>query len=741
MINFIRKTKYPLIMVIVVLVTALIPLIKYDNFYLYADTVNGYVGQMYHTGYLILHGQLPVFSTNYYASGNFIAEGQWGTFSPLSWLIGVFIYLSPNVTFSMTLVKIAALVALSIGVYLLSRSFEIDRQWSSIAGFLAPNVGFIHFTDAPSWITDLLSLVLFIFTFWAYRKYVHDGWSIIVPFIFGFFLVTQGYVYGVIYLVILLVSHFLVVLFTRNWQQLRRVLLFDILMLMLTLAVYMPGILTGSVTTRAQTFANTDFGSPTFSDFINSFFPLAQTGMTVFTSGTNYVNYIAWVFVLLPFINFSKVKQALLKLRLKEATLFIPIVVLVIFNFGMLLAPDQMGPIRMPYRNFAYLGVFEIIFFALMAHASQGFVYSKRRLGTFFAIIVAGYFLNFSQVPWLSKRFVLAAGILGVLGVLIFLFKANLLQKLFWPIVGMTLIVTGLQTIRYYDIVPNLTAEHTVEYNWPGIYSKKQADSYTPAVKGSVAAFGAPKTGTYVDKNNYLFANTWYFSKHQTINAYTPVSFGAFWSFLNFTHVEGTTAIEGVNNLFSTNSVFEKNYADLLAIDNVIIYQANALPENYTNTDYANYKADNKTYRSFLTNPPAGWHISKQNKDNYVLSRDTPFNEVGSVTGISNGANVQVISNTDRKLTFKVTSDEQKDVQVVFSRLAWPGYSIDNAKLNRPVKDMLVNATVKPDQFGKTITLSFDPPFYAAGKVLVGLTILIVFIVVVVDVIKYKRRT
>jgi hypothetical protein len=57
-----------------------------------------------------------------------------------------------------------------------------------------------------------------------------------------------------------------------------------------------------------------------------------------------------------------------------------------------------------------------------------------------------------------------------------------------------------------------------------------------------------------------------------------------------------------------------------------------------------------------------------------------------------------------------VTSVGSRGGTITFSRLAWPGYSVQGAELVEPVSGTLVRVAVPAGSAGSTVTLRWDPP-------------------------------
>ncbi len=153
---------------------------------------------MVRLGSHLLDGNLRSSPREQWQGGNYLAEGQWGIWNPLTWLVALTMHATNGATLAVTVVKLAFLVALCVGAFLLARSYGAAPWWAAIAGFTVTAGGQTVFMDAPSWVTGLQTIALFAFVWWALKRHLDSGSNPVLYFVFSYLLVTIGYVFAVL---------------------------------------------------------------------------------------------------------------------------------------------------------------------------------------------------------------------------------------------------------------------------------------------------------------------------------------------------------------------------------------------------------------------------------------------------------------------------------------------------------------------------------------------------------------
>ena len=281
MMNKHKQNEWPItfknvgLITLVIVGLSLIPLIFFHRFYFLDDTQRGAIGQWYEVGKLLSQGHLPIFNAAAQGSGNYLAEGQWGTFSPLVWLIAFTVYHSSNFVIFSTVFKIILLVVLGLGAFFLAHSMHVDKKYAIIYGFITPFVGFTLFAGAASWVTDLMVSALFPWFWWALRRFLEKNTGPILVFLIGYSIITIGYVFGTIMLIMTMLGSLIAFIMNKHWQSVKKTVLLGVSLAAATIAVYLPGIAIATVTLRNTSgIFNNNFLSPNLSDLLFSFSPV-----------------------------------------------------------------------------------------------------------------------------------------------------------------------------------------------------------------------------------------------------------------------------------------------------------------------------------------------------------------------------------------------------------------------------------------------------------------------------------
>jgi len=706
--------------VAVVTVLSLVPLVFYHRFYFLDDTQRGAIGQWYEVGKLLTQGHLPIFNVAAQGSGNYLAEGQWGTFSPLVWLISLVVYHSSNFLVFSTVFKIVLLNVLGLGVFFLANSMNVQKRWAVVLGFIAPFVGFTMFAGASSWVTDLMVSAFFPWFWWALRRFLNKEASPIWVFVIGYTIITVGYVFGTIMLIMTMLGAFLAAIFAKEWQAFRRVIIMGASLAFATLAVYLPGIAISSVTMRnTEGIFNNNFMSPNVSDLLYSFSPTGYSEINSWwtASSVTYMPlmYISWILLLIVFLDFSKIKEFIKNNRVTLIQWVVPTVL----TFALLFGPDSVGPLRFPIRMMAYFG--QLLLLLLVMLISQlGLKINKARVWTFVGFVALGIYLELSNTPQRAKTIIVINIVVALLVLLVAYFgnsntKVNLFKKrlnvkkpialmLTMAVIasGISLVIQGRMVGRIGDAIQGQYINyHYADYAMPAKKSEilKMAEQF----KGNTVIFGFD--------NQTVMGNDWYITNNNSMNVYTPVGFKTFSE--DFRGGDPTRIdVDQYKKLFTVDKTTKLPLADLLQVDTVGV------------------ATDSKYYKQIvkLHQVPAGWKLTSFDTHYVIIQRDVTSPEVGSVAW-TNQTGIKQIVNTNYEVKLKVPAHSTA-TSVVFSRTAWPGYSVSggDAKLSKPLRGYLTRINIPASDQEQTITLSFNPPMLKASTVLIAISVAIALI-------------
>jgi hypothetical protein len=659
-----------------VLVMAVVRILHEPRFFFWDDTQLGAFGQWYGLGTRILAGDVTILAPGSWQGGNYLAEGQWGIWNPVVWIIAVFTHVFDGATATVTVIKVLFLLLLCTGAFLLAREYRAAPWWAAVAGFTATVGGQTIFMDAPSWVTGLQNVAFFALAWWALKRHVDRGRSPIPFFVLSYLLIAFGYVFGAIELAALLVVVLVEKIIRRSRAQILRVLVLGAFAGFATVFVYLPGLLTSPVTVRSgSAILNDQFLNMDVGDLLTS--PIATATSSVRGYWGDLVpvplQYVTWllpVFVLIT----SGWRRSLRELA-------VPLAVLVLTT-AFVIGPSALGPLRYPARMMPYVVLCVAIVFAVAATNGWNRRPSRRRvLIAVGATILAGW-LSWAAQPaswwWVligvvvQSVAILVAGYVGARGA-----RDVGMRAAAWILLA-SLLVLLPQIHRYpssplgnFNVPSSVSAMHDVGsdmdegiFTVGDVYSLQQhPESYDES----------------------LLANLWYLTKKDAASVYTVLPFTTYAAEL-CVDIRGKTCPEALDALFADR---EHPLADDMALNTIVVIKGEGLERR--------------------PSAPEGWTVT-DGEFTWVLHRDVPVDRAGGVARTSDGTSVTVLGRDDTSVRFSVDEVGSSGGQVVFSRLAWPGYTVDGATLGDPARDFLLTVDVTPEDRGKVVTVTFRPP-------------------------------
>lgn len=687
--TFWRRLRWPLISVVLTIALAVSRVAVNPRFYFADDTERGSFGQWWSLGEHLSRGTLPILDPSAWQGGNYFAEGQWGILSPVTWLIGLTAYVTPDAALHVTAWKILFLAIFAIGMYLMCREFGASRPWAALAATLAPAAGFTVYMDAASWSTGLFDSCLLPLVWWTLRRAVEHGKSPIPLVITSFTLVTFGYVFGVIVLVVLLVETLVRHIVLRDRVRILRTLAASAWGGLWTIVVYLPAMMTSAVTTRSEApYENTGFLNADISDLFSSASPLTVATIQSFegamTSGP--LVYIAWILPLLPL--FLPIPRA-------NVTRLLPVWIYGAFALAFIIAPSDLGAIRWPLRMMPYVVIAALIVFSVAATKAFPERITRGRAWAAVGLIAAMAYVSWIGEMWAWKAIALGAA-LQIAAVIAVVLIAQTRDTPFVPgrasswekktafVVACAMLVTmgvGAAQLMQWRESP-----------LPSVNAPTGTDELRDVlgdVEGDAIVVGnyMKGAGTPESWDERLMANLWYISDANVSSVYTVLPFSAYASDL-CSDLRGLTCKSALETLWSNDEETGLPVADLLSVSTILV---------------AKYSFDNEP------TPPEGWHLGNDGGWMWQFERDEPLPSAGGVVWSGEGTEVTETDETQTTVTFTVDAVGD-DARVALSRLPFPGYSVSGAELADPVRDYLLTVDVTGLEAGDQVTVRFLPP-------------------------------
>lgn len=672
---------------VVVLLTALIPLAFNHLHYFVDDSVNGAFGQWFHLGSSLREGRVPLLEPSVWSSGNLVAEGQWGFFNPLILAISVASSFATDAAVFTTIVKLIAIVIGALGAYVLAREFGARPVFAFAVGALAPFSGFTTFFDAPSWVTGLFAWSLLTWS-WALVSRLSRGASGPIPaFVAGYLLISIGYVHGTIALAMIIGVTAAVRVTRRDWTAFWRVLFIGVSLGLVAIAVHITSLLTAPVTNRGgnaiymDQFMTVDLSGMAMSPIATALPQVAAWWWPGLTAPVPLA-YLCWALPLVAIVRWRVLLRT--SPRLREV-----VVALTVFTVFIML-PTVIGPLRYPTRMLPYVALCAIVLLAVGLDRARRI--TRTRVIIAFGLLGLSYFLAWAQAPQYLRRFslavLLAAGGLALVVFLFTRFRPNGSRVL---AVGTTFAVVGILVFTLQQAVYPRSV-------WPDQQVPTQiSELQQPAADavGDTIVVGNPLTIEPSPElwSETLFANSWYVNPQSIVNRYQLLGFNGFNSALCLGYL-GETCPELAANLFQVREATGLTLADELSVDSVQIVKS-------------------EETQTYLDAPPEGWQVVDDGQFTQLWVREVPIGRAGGIVATSDGVEVSDVVQSAEGVRFTVEKAPRGGGLITFSRLAWPGYTVDGATLGPDADGFLV--TVRVDDSSQSVELRFRPAGFGAA--------------------------
>ena len=646
----------------------------------WGDTPAAYYGWWYHLGELVRHGSWSTLDPHAWRAGNLAAEGQWGLWSPLTIGIGLLATVTSNLVLLTTVVKLVLLVAGVLGVYLLARSYDAPPAAAYVAGVLAPMGGMTQFLDLPSWAAGEMIWALFPWVWWGLRRTMRSGANPLPVLVAGYLLVTVGYVFGTIMLVLAILACLLDCGIARDRLAALRVLGSGVLLGLVSLTVYLPGVLSLSSTARAAEYG-TDPAKFT-TDPLSLLAAVLPAGAVPTPDAPlrPYV-YLAWLLPALLWLDWGRVRRGW---RPLAGLVAFSIVTAVLVD-----GPSEIGPLRYPLRLQPFL-LLTLAVLVVVAWTRFGLARPSRlRLALSLAWVVLAGVRCHSEVPsqWRAQVWsvVLVAGALVVLWWLLRTGRRSWLA----PVAGVVTLA-ALAVQHGFFPTPASPQRHA-----PGELSAYQG-LYPDAVGDLLLVGDADNTvrSSVAAAQELPIGSAWYLTGLHAQNTYTAISHAAYKDRYCL-YYQGNSCHYLLDRLFTVEPTTGRLRVDLLGVSSLLLVRR-TLPA------------------SALDHPPAGWQIADSTSYAVLWTRRTPVAGAGSVAWTSPGTTVSHVSSGATRTTFRVDQVPADGGTVVLRLLDWPGYTTSVGDLTDPVDGYLVTVHVPPAAQGETVDVTFRPPGWTA---------------------------
>ncbi len=677
-------------------VAALIPLAFDHGYYFTGDTAAGAYGQWYAIGTRILQGHwTDVLDPHVWQAGVLLADGAWGFFSPVQWAIGLASHVVTNALVLTAGLKVALVVWVASGTYLLARSFGVPAPWASLAGIAAPLSGWAMMLDLTSFVTGAIAWSFLPWAWAGLRAFVAGRAPVAAALVPAALLIGIVYTHATLMLVLVVVAVLIEVLLDRRGSLLRIAVSGASIALMVVI-VHLPALLVYPSTGRVHGIGNDGTLAADWTSLMQSATVVARSAMVVPGGGIapRPYTYLAWFLPLAVFISWRRLRP-LLRSRAS----------LLIVTGGLLLfvqAPSQIGPLRFPGRLLPYLAVAVVVLVVLGLGRARIARPSRGRAAAAAALIVAGTWTSL-VTDIASASAILAGAVLstGVLVATVVVLDRRTRLRARVAVVG-----AGIATVLL------LLPVHA-EYRNPGGIDYGLAThvaSYTamlPGARGDVFVVGDELDGKGPGMaRQAALGNAWYIATRPVQNAYTTLTYPSYGQLLCMQQ-KGTTCPAAFTTLFERDAATGRRWVDLFGISTIELIKP--------------------SFRdgSWRTVPP-GWHVLRDSTLTRLLERNRVVPGAGHVVWSGSGTAVTPLTESDTAVRFRIDR-VGSDARVVLSRLAWPGYTAQGASVGARTDGMLLTVDLPKRGAGTIVTVRYaapGAPVILAAAVLLALVLL-----------------
>jgi len=521
---------------------------------------------------------------------------------------------------------------------------------------------------------------LFPWAWWAIRRTMLRGANPLPALLLGYLLVSVGYVFGTIMLVVALAACLLDCLLTRDRRAFVRVLVTGVLLGLVAVTVYLPGVLTAPVTARSEDYRGL-FGGKFVTDPITLLAGVLPT--TAVPAGTAHVlpyAYLAWLLPAAAWIDWRRLRDEWRPLG--------GLLALTVVTFLMVDGPAQIGPLRWPLRLQPFL-VTALVVSLVVLGSRLGLRLTVRRLvvSLVWVLLAAGVAVYHLASDWGGHAVsVLVVG--GGLGLVWWLLER---RRPTWvaPVVGAVTVASFAVQHVAFPTPPS-----------PQRNAPTRLATYQQAIDGAVGDVMQVGAADELVQQSPEAARTlilgsgWYLSGHPMQNTYTAVSQLTYKERYCMRY-EGDTCPQVLDTLFSTEPTTGLTRIDLLGVSSLQLVRRDFPP-------------------SRVAHPPAGWEVTRRTPYAVLWTRRTPIAGAGSVAWTSPGTHVSAVDVDTAGTSFRVDAVPAAGGTVVLRLLDWPGYSTSVGSLADSVDGYLVTVRLPASAAGETVRVGFHPPGWYA---------------------------
>ena len=662
-------------------------------------------------GSQVREGKLPFLTLNTWRAGFLSAELQLGMYNPLVLLLYWLAAGQQDLTWFANVFASLHLLILATGTYALARQLGAKPSQAVLAACAFATNNQIFYWYASSWWNALAGTAWLPWGFaLTLRSTANRNW-IPAAGLANYCLLTAGWPHGAI--AMLLGSGLIgisVFQENRNWRQVGLSLLPLLGGILMAMPAILPVLSQLSEASRPSFIGGRGLLSGQFGDLLQVGAPTHLPMMNLF-GGYEVISmpiyYAAWY---IPFaLIFAKSPQGISRKRVVGLLAF------AVLFFILAQGPQQLGPLRWPFRFIPLIHLSLILATALLMSQEQWFVLSPPRFYFFAGFSIWSLIFAWQQVSEGLLAHALFASIL-------FLSVAPvLLQRLSATDIKFTLILGGVCTVAFLVTHMIWRNNETVGHwaltrDWDGM---QKVDTYpSPPPPGNSLYLG---DGRFVGAPQYFSeaasGNMWLHFGKAMINGYSPLGMKGLDRLLG-SDPFGGTAPEAAERIFERDGETALPLASLMKLREIVVQKG----------DYLD---------TFMRVRPPEWESDHHGQHWYTETfRPGPKSQPypGTLSYASPGLNLVgptlAASETQEDVTFSSHVVQPGGALMVFARPYYKGYQAFLGDKELPVfayRDIFVGVRIPPGASEGTVHLRFLPPLFlpALGLAILGILIVL----------------
>lgn len=670
-----------LLVPLVTLAMCLIPRLFSPTFFYWDDTMQSFLPVWRTLGENLLNGHFELMDPGGWVGGNYMAEVGYGIWNPLNVLNFMAVAMMNDLALASFLVVTEFMAILSLGTFLLTRSYGANKWLSAAAGVAIPFSGFTLFYEAARWPGGLMAFAWVTLFWWSLRRSMHGNRNPLLPFLLGFLTMTSGNPYGAVGVIVVSAAVGIELVLTRKRSRLISIFFLALAVGLTAVLVFFPLPLSAEVTARTNSIiANDMFLVPGIGDLTAMSTPNYRPPTRNFFGILDAVPsaYLAWfILPFLPWLNFRSIGR-----RSRQIS---SLYIITIIYFLLTFAPSNILLFRWPVRLIEYTYLGTLVLFMVVLSTGLSATRLKHRLVFSGAIIAFGVYRAWAIYPQaLDSQLIGGALIAGLL-----ILSLLLWRRAGFPgvAVGMIIGTAAVLAFQSYAFVPqNPVAALGSPVDAEVL--KESTDSYKGNTLQIMSSTGlaAPAfvNGQLLYGNQVLNAGV-----DDSLNRYSGISYIKFANALCMNY-RGETCTAAWDQLWNDASPeIPVPLADVLRLETVVV-QKTLLEVDATQL-------------------PEGWEIVESDEYRVVLLRQDPLDLPGSVSWASPGISVDSSQEEGDSETVRLSATDSGEI--AFARLAWPGYRVTIDGAVQEVGEGPAGViTVNVPRGSAEVLLEFAPP-------------------------------